>query len=131
MDYNVPIFDTDNKIKTTDLGGTGADGTKCLFGDKSWKVPGAGSTNIKQTEIDFGVIPVSEKEFTITDSDVLVTSQITGTIAYEAPTGKELDELEMDSIDLKFAPGSGQFKIYAKGLEGYLHDKFKINYLIG
>ena len=120
-----------NKIKTTDLGGTNADGTKCLFGDKTWKVPGAGSTNIKQCEIDFGTVPVSEKEFIITDSDVLITSQITGNIAYEAPTGKELDELECDSIDLKFAPGNGEFKIYAKSLEGYISDKFKINYLIG
>jgi hypothetical protein len=127
----VPILDTDNKIKTTDLGGTGADSTKCLFGDKTWKVPGASSTNIKQCEIDFGTIPVSEKEFTIIDSDVLITSQITGNVAYEAPTGKELDELEMDSIDLKFAPGNGEFKIYAKGEEGYIEGKFKINYLIG
>jgi len=129
--YKVPILDTDNKIKTADLGGSGADGTKCLFGDKTWKVPGAGSTNIKQCEIDFGSVPVSEAEFIITDSDVLVTSQIIGNIAYEAPTGKDLDEVTMDSIDLKFAPGSGQFTLYVKGLEGYLEGKFKVNYLIG
>lgn len=129
--YKVPILDVDNKIKTTDLGGAGADATKVLFGDKTWKTPGAGSTNIKQTEIDFGTVPVSEKEFTISDVDVLITSQIMGNVAYEAPTGKELDELEMDSIDLKFAPGSGSLTIYAKGLEGYLEGKFKINYLIG
>ncbi len=129
--YVVPVFDTDNKIKTVDLGGIGADGTKCLFGDKTWKSPGAGSTNIKQTEIDFGIIPVLEKEFTIIDVDVLVTSQIIGNVAYEAPTGKDLDELEMDTIDLKFQPGAGTFKIYAKGLEGYVADTFKINYLIG
>ena len=131
INYNVPFLDTDNKIKTVDLGGTGADETKCLFGDKTWKVSGAGSTNIKQTEIDFGTIPVSEKEFIVTDADVLVTSQIIGNVAYEAPTGKDLDELEMDAIDLKFAPGSGQFIIYAKGLEGYIEGKFKVNYLIG
>ena len=131
MQYKTPVLDTDNKIKTSDLGSGTPDGTKCLFGDKVWKVPGAGSINIKQIEIDFGTIPISEKEFTITDEEVLITSQITGNVAYEAPTGKELDELEMDSIDLKFASGSGQFKIYAKGLEGYLEGKFKINYLIG
>ena len=87
--------------------------------------------NTKQIEIDFGSLPVSEKEFVIIDSDVSPNNQVTGWIAYEAPTGKDLDELTMDSIDLKFSSGTGQFKIYAIGLNGYLHDKFKINYTLG
>ncbi len=129
--YKVPILDATNLIPPAKLGTGTPDGTVALFGDQTWKSPGAGSTNIKQTEVDFGTVPISEKEFTITDADVLVTSQLIGNVAYEAPTGKELDELEMDSLDLKFAPGAGQFKIYAKGLDGYLADKFKINYLVG
>lgn len=84
----------------------------------------------KITEIDFGSTPVAEKEFTITDADVTTDSKIVGCIAYVAPTGKDLDELELDAIDLKFAPGAGQFKIYAKGLEGYVADKFKVFYII-
>ena len=52
-------------------------------------------------------------------------------MAYEAPTGKDLDELDMDGLDLKFGPGTGQFTLYARGLDGYVADKFKINYLIG
>ncbi len=92
---------------------------------------GGGTLDIKQTEIDFGVTPVSEKSFTITDVDVVVTSQLIGNVAYEAPTGKDLDELEMDSLDLKFSPGSGQFILYARGLDGYIADKFKVNYLVG
>ncbi len=91
----------------------------------------SGVTNIKQTEIDFGTTPIAEQSFLITDADVLVNSQLIGNVAYEAPTGKDLDELEMDGIDLKFAPGSGQFTLYARGLDGYIADKFKINYLIG
>jgi hypothetical protein len=90
-----------------------------------------GTVNIKQTEIDFGVTPVSEASFTISDVDVSATSQLIGYVAYEAPTGKDLDELEMDGLDLKFAPGTDEFTLYARGLDGYVADKFKINYLIG
>lgn len=89
------------------------------------------STNVKQTEIDFGTTPVSEASFLVTDADVTAGSQLTGSVAYEAPTGKDLDELEMDALDLKFAPGSGNFTVYVTGLNGYVADKFKLNYLIG
>ena len=92
---------------------------------------GGGTLDIKQTEIDFGTTPVSESSFIITDASVTVTSQLLGNVAYESPTGKDLDELEMDGLDLKFAPGAGQFTIYARGLDGYISDKFKINYVVG
>ncbi len=92
---------------------------------------GGGTLDIKQTEIDFDTMPISEKSFVIIDASVLVTSQLIGNVAYEAPTGKDLDELEMDGLDLKFAPGVGQFTLYARGLDGYIADKFKINYLAG
>jgi len=89
------------------------------------------SVNVKQTEVDFGSTPISETEFIVTDSEVTALSQLIGTVAYEAPTGKDLDELEMDAIDLKFAPGTGQFTLRMKGEEGYLEGKFKVNYIIG
>ncbi len=91
----------------------------------------SGVTNIKQTEIDFGTTPVAEASFVIADADVLVGSQLIESVAYEAPTGKDLDEMEMDGLDLKFAPGSGQFTLYARGEDGYVADKFKVNYLVG
>ena len=84
-----------------------------------------------QITIDFGSLPVSESLFTIINPNVQPTSQVTGKIAYQAPTGKDLDELEMDAIDLKFGSGNGSILIYVKGMEGYLHDKFIINYLVG
>ncbi len=93
--------------------------------------PSSGSTQVKQVEIDFGTLPVSEKLFTIVDASVTPTSHIVGTVAYEAPTGKDLDELEMDELDLKFGPGSGQFTLYATGENGYIADRFKINYVVG
>ena len=90
-----------------------------------------GTFEIKQTEIDFGATPVSEALFTITDGDVSAGSMLIGQVAYEAPTGKVLDEVEMDALDLKFGPDTGQFTLYARGLDGYVADKFKINYTIG
>lgn len=89
------------------------------------------SVNVKQTEVDFGTTPLAEAEFTVSDADVSASSQIIGGIAYEAPTGKDLDELEMDAIDVKFQPGSGEFIVRLTGLNGYLADKFKVNYLVG
>lgn len=86
---------------------------------------------VKQTEIDFGSTPVSEASFTITDADVVSTHQILASVAYEAPTSKDLDELDMDGLDLKCGAGSGQFTLYARGLDGYIADKFKINYILG
>lgn len=108
------------------------DGTKFIRDDGTLQSPGASSTNIKQTEVDFGTTPISEKSFLITDTDVQATSQLLGSVAYEAPTGKDLDELEFDGFDLKFAPGVGQFTLYATALDNaYVADTFKINYLIG
>ena len=85
-----------------------------------------------QAEIDFGALPIYQKEFTITDASVLTTSNITASIAYEAPTGKDLDEIEMDSLDIICGQATnGTFKIIIKSIDGsYLADKFKINYSI-
>jgi hypothetical protein len=94
-------------------------------------VAGGGSASVSQVEIDFGSLPVAEASFTITDATVNPTSHIVGTVAYVAPTGKDLDELEMDGLDLKFGPGSGQFTLYARGRDGYIADKFKVNYVVG
>jgi hypothetical protein len=82
----------------------------------------------KQTEIDFGTLGVMEKTFIIVDADITTASNITGAIAYVAPTGKELDELEFDNFDFRFAPGSGQCTLYAVAKEGLVADKFKLNY---
>lgn len=87
---------------------------------------------VKQTEIDFGATPVYAAEFVIVDADVSPTTQIVAQVAYEAPTGKDLDELEFDDLLLKATPGSGQFTLRATSVDGtYLHDKFKVNYVIG
>ena len=92
---------------------------------------GGSGADIKQAEVDFGSVPVWEASFLISDASVSAGSHLVGNVAYVAPTGKDLDEMEMDNLDLKFAPGTGEFTIYARGLDGPIHDKFKINYLCG
>jgi hypothetical protein len=83
---------------------------------------------ISQTEIDFGTTPVDEKTFTITDANISVSSEVMVQLAYVAPTGKEIDELEFDSFDFRAVAGAGSFTLYARSLEGLVADKFKINY---
>lgn len=119
---NIPTLGIGEVYFATDV-------NKLYVGSSLGNIP-VSSGAVKQVEIDFGTLPVAEASFTITDAEVTPTSKITGNIAYELPTGKDLDELEMDGIDLKFGPGSGQFTIYARGLDGYVADKFKVNYLV-
>jgi hypothetical protein len=86
----------------------------------------------KLVEVDFGDIPVSDKEFTIFDPDVTAGSFIAVSMAYDAPTDKALDELEMDDLIIRAgSTTNGQFKIFInESLGTYLHGKFKINYII-
>ncbi len=93
---------------------------------------GGAAVNIKQTEVDFGDLSyVAEKIFTITDTDVLVTSQLIATLAYEAPTNKDLDEIEMDEFEINCKPAAGSFDMLMKSRHGSVYGKFKVNYLIG
>lgn len=92
---------------------------------------GGGSAIINQIEVDFGILPTEDAIFLINDPNVTPISHIIGQIAFDAPNGKDQDELTMDSFQLLFSAGAGQFTLFIKGLEGYLADKFKINYQVG
>ena len=93
---------------------------------------GTGATDIKQIEVDFGTTPIPNKIFTITDAGVSATSQLLAQTAYEAPTGKDLDEIEMDNLQIRCKPAAGSFDMYIEAADSsYLADTFKINYLIG
>ena len=85
-------------------------------------------TKSKLVEIDFGALGVSTATFTIADTDVTANSKMTGAIAYIAPTGKELDELEFDNFDIMFAPGTGTFDMTVRALDGLVAGTFKIYY---
>jgi hypothetical protein len=86
---------------------------------------------VSTIEIDFGATPLYSKTFTVTDASCSSSSNI---IAYigGTPTGKDSDELEMDSLEIVCYPSTGSFDMYITSTDGsYLHDKFKINYIIG
>ena len=95
-------------------------------------VPISALSKTKQTEIDFGALPVAEGSFVVVDADVTVTSHIVGEIAYDAPTGKDLDEITMDPMVIACGQAAaGSFTIYALPLLGYVADKFKVSYVVG
>jgi hypothetical protein len=85
-------------------------------------------TKSKLVEIDFGTSGLMDKTFTISDADVTANSKMTGAIAYVAPTGKDLDELEFDNFDIMFTPGAGTFNMVVRALDGLVAGTFKIYY---
>lgn len=85
----------------------------------------------KQVEIDFGsTLYQTQKIFTIFDKDISSKELIIASLAYEAPSGKSLDELEMDELTLKCKANDGYAEIVATSLYGSVYGKFKINYTI-
>jgi hypothetical protein len=86
-------------------------------------------SKIYQAEIDFGSVPVSEGVFNVPDSNVSAGMKVTASIAYEAPTGKDLDEIECDDLIIKGTSYAGGITLFIKAADGsYLADKFKVNY---
>lgn len=95
-------------------------------------ISGASAT-ITQVEVDFGATPVPEATFTVVDAVTTAASNIIASVAYAAPTGKDLDELEMDDLIIRagYNGVAGQFDMFIRPADGgYVHDKYKINYLI-
>ena len=86
---------------------------------------------VRQVNINFGTTPVSEASFTVTDARVNTNSNITGQMAYVAPIGGDLDEVEMEPFNLRFAPGTGQFTVFIQAIEGPVRDNYYLNYYVG
>lgn len=116
-------------------GSAGAQGPAGLQGPQGLQGPAGlpGAADIKQTEINFGVTSISEREFTITDPGVAPTSQILAQIAYAAPAdaSKAADEATMDAFDITCQPATGSFVLHAACLTGVVYGKYVVNYLIG
>lgn len=89
---------------------------------------GTGSFAITEAEIDFGDSSVYfDGVFTVTDAAIASTHKIIALQSGAAATGRDEDENEMDSLELRAVAGTGQFTLYVTCYEG-CHGKFKVNY---
>jgi hypothetical protein len=97
-----------------------------------WSTPGAGSTVIKQAEVDFGTLPVKNKKFTITDAEVSSSSKIIANVSYDNPTGGSNDDAEwFEDLQVMARAGNGELFLYCNSMYADLDGLCKINYLIG
>jgi hypothetical protein len=116
-DYAVALWVNDNYV---------TDAEKVVI----WNTSGTntGDRNITEVEIDVGSLPVLQSSIAVVDAGVTTSSHIVGGVAYKQPTGKDLDELDMDSFDLKFEATAGGFNIHIKGLDWTIAGTFIIWY---
>jgi hypothetical protein len=84
----------------------------------------------KSVVLDAGATPVSEFTATVTDAAISATSIVLAVIASLAP-GKDADEVAMDSYRVDVIPAAGSMAVTVRGLEGYIADKFTLNYTAG
>ena len=100
--------------------------------DTSTSLEIPGPAGVTQVAVNFGSIPISEQVFTIVDATVTPASKILAEVAYTAPFGKDLDEIEMDDLQIRCGAGAGAFQMYITSANGsYLADQFVINYQVG
>jgi len=105
-----------------------------LRGDGSFAAPTA-AASVSQVELDFGSTSVSEMLFTVADANVLPTSKIMAQMANVAPTGKDLDEIQLEPLVVYAAPstlGIGYADFFLRTIDGStVSDRFVIQYQVG
>lgn len=81
-------------------------------------------------EVDAGTLPVISLIGTITDSRCTSSSLVTAVVDYTAPTGKDLDEIEMDTLVVKCGtPTPGSFSYILQTTDrSYIEGLFRIKY---
>jgi hypothetical protein len=82
-------------------------------------------------EVDVGATPIEQADVTVVDPGVTTASAIFATMSWEAPTGKDADDVPMDTYVINVGAGDGEITIRLRSLDGLLYDKYKINYLVG
>jgi hypothetical protein len=102
---------------------------------KAQRAPGSASQDYPEhgyVEVDFGPKPVHAERFTVYDDRVRTSTRIIARPGFEAGTGKDLDETEMDTLMVIAGNArTGSFEMYIRAVdECYLHDTFIINYTL-
>ena len=92
-------------------------------------VGGGTSGILKSAMLDVGSLPKDTLSISVSDIDITSSSQVIGWIDLIG-TGKDIDEMEMDRINLTYYPTTGTIHLIISGHEGYIHDKFNFNYFI-
>src|ERR1035437_2326627 len=87
-------------------------GTSSYALSASYAPAPAGSAVAGQVEVDFGTTPVPSATFTSSLAGVTVSSIIIAQTAWVAPTGKDIDEIEMDTLDIRCQSGTDLFYMY-------------------
>lgn len=84
-----------------------------------------------QVEVDAGATPVDEIEVTITDAAVTTSSKIFVSVSMDTPTSKDSDDVSMDAyVAIVVAEAAGSFIVRFRSLDGPVHDRYLLNYLI-
>lgn len=84
-----------------------------------------------QVEIDVGTTPVPEYDAVVTDAAASATSKVFATVSWDAPTGKDADDVSMDTYTVNADAGAGSITFRVSALDGnLLEGTYKIDYLI-
>ena len=96
-------------------------------------VMGAGGATISyQTTVNFGSTGVLNGSFTVTNAAVTTANLVNAQIAYIAPSGKTLDELEFDQFDIKCVANNGSVTMFmVPDSMGLVAGNFVVNYTVG
>lgn len=84
----------------------------------------------KQAEIDAGATPLDEVEVVVSDTDITAASHVFASVSFDTPTGKDADDVPMDTYVVLAYEAAGQVTMRLRSLDGPVHDKYLINYLI-
>jgi len=88
----------------------------------------------KIVEVDFGGTPTYTGVFDIIDAEVVAGVSIVAVQVGVAPTGRPLDENEMDMFNIVGAPAipaTGKLRLYISSRMGPVTGKYKFGYTIG